>query len=468
MKTLPLIWTPSLLFAMTLGCASAPRNTVSLPPGSEISSELSKTEQMDTDLKNQNADVLDAKDYKKFQDSLADAQTDREKGKNDKGLKELARAQGFALDAKQQSENVRPQFAKVLESRQFAMQAGAPAVMSKPWSKADDELKDLSSDVKSGASDRQIRKIDDLNAAYMHLEAQSLITKNLGPIEKEIEQARKDKAETYAPRTLKETESRFLQSSKAIEGSPRNAQVVQTSTDEAKMKADQLVLVMKIVRGDNYKTTEEVALRQLNLQAQLNKTSTSLDRQRTQNENLESQRNSAEQRAAEMSAAVRAERNKKTIEDKAQEIRKNFDPQDAEVSTVGNNQILIRMKGLKFPSNQANLTTAQYPLMGKLKESITAVGAQKVMIEGHTDAAGSAKKNEALSEKRAESVKSYLASIDDLKKMDIEAQGFGFTKPIADNKTAAGRAANRRIDVILQTQSDDGATNSQTPNTQKQ
>jgi OOP family OmpA-OmpF porin len=73
---------------------------------------------------------------------------------------------------------------------------------------------------------------------------------------------------------------------------------------------------------------------------------------------------------------------------------------------------------------------------------------KKVDLEGHTDSIGSEKYNQGLSERRAASVKTYLAKkgIDAAR---IAARGFGETKPIAENKTEEGRAKNRRVEIKL-------------------
>jgi OOP family OmpA-OmpF porin len=70
----------------------------------------------------------------------------------------------------------------------------------------------------------------------------------------------------------------------------------------------------------------------------------------------------------------------------------------------------------------------------------------KVDIAGHTDNTGKAEKNQTLSESRANSVKAYFVSkgIDESR---LNATGFGQDKPIADNKTVAGRSKNRRVEL---------------------
>ena len=71
---------------------------------------------------------------------------------------------------------------------------------------------------------------------------------------------------------------------------------------------------------------------------------------------------------------------------------------------------------------------------------------KKVDLEGHTDAVGTDGYNQALSEKRAAAVRDYVVKRG-INESRITAQGFGKTKPIADNKTADGRAKNRRVEV---------------------
>jgi OOP family OmpA-OmpF porin len=74
---------------------------------------------------------------------------------------------------------------------------------------------------------------------------------------------------------------------------------------------------------------------------------------------------------------------------------------------------------------------------------------KKVSFEGHTDSIGTDKYNQGLSERRANSAKSYIVKhgVSDSR---VTTRGFGESKPIADNKTKAGRANNRRVEVKVQ------------------
>jgi len=70
----------------------------------------------------------------------------------------------------------------------------------------------------------------------------------------------------------------------------------------------------------------------------------------------------------------------------------------------------------------------------------------KIWVQGHTDSTGSVKLNERLSQARAESVKAYLIT-QGVPADRLEAKGYASTRPIADNKTKAGREANRRVSL---------------------
>jgi outer membrane protein OmpA-like peptidoglycan-associated protein len=72
----------------------------------------------------------------------------------------------------------------------------------------------------------------------------------------------------------------------------------------------------------------------------------------------------------------------------------------------------------------------------------------KLEIEGHTDSIGGEEYNQRLSEKRAASVRDYLVN----SRVSINntvARGLGKSEPVADNKTAAGRKLNRRVEMIV-------------------
>jgi OOP family OmpA-OmpF porin len=71
-----------------------------------------------------------------------------------------------------------------------------------------------------------------------------------------------------------------------------------------------------------------------------------------------------------------------------------------------------------------------------------------IQLEGHTDSQGSAPKNQILSEKRVQNIKTYLVQNFRLDPERIRAVGYGESRPIASNDTPEGRSQNRRVEVV--------------------
>ena len=69
-------------------------------------------------------------------------------------------------------------------------------------------------------------------------------------------------------------------------------------------------------------------------------------------------------------------------------------------------------------------------------------------IEGHTDSSGLAARNMRLSQNRANAIRGYLEK-KGIPENRLTAIGYGSTRPVADNRTVAGRAANRRVEFKL-------------------
>ena len=81
-----------------------------------------------------------------------------------------------------------------------------------------------------------------------------------------------------------------------------------------------------------------------------------------------------------------------------------------------------------------------------LVSKIKGINLEVIIAVGHTDSVGSAAYNQKLSVRRAESVKAYLVS-KGIERNRIYTEGKGKTQPIASNKTAEGRAKNRRVEI---------------------
>jgi OmpA-OmpF porin, OOP family len=97
-------------------------------------------------------------------------------------------------------------------------------------------------------------------------------------------------------------------------------------------------------------------------------------------------------------------------------------------------------------TNSDKLVPASLAQLDELANILKRYEQANLLIEGHTDSQGDDASNMALSQKRTEAVKTYLMGRG-IMESRLTAIGYGETKPVADNKTAAGRAKNRRVEL---------------------
>ena len=121
--------------------------------------------------------------------------------------------------------------------------------------------------------------------------------------------------------------------------------------------------------------------------------------------------------------------------------------------TVANldNYHAVAETSVKFGFNRDNLTPQAKEALDQLAGSLASTKGYILALEGGTDSVGAADYNYDLSQRRANSVIQYLASKYNVPAHKIYVIGLGKDKPVEDNKTKAGRADNRRVDVRLMT-----------------
>ena len=102
-----------------------------------------------------------------------------------------------------------------------------------------------------------------------------------------------------------------------------------------------------------------------------------------------------------------------------------------------------------FDSGSASLKSGFGPTMDKLAKVVVQYGKTELTVIGHTDADGSNQANQELSQRRAQAVTQYLQG-KNVNSERLEAVGKGEADPVADNKTEAGRRANRRVEILVE------------------
>lgn len=132
-------------------------------------------------------------------------------------------------------------------------------------------------------------------------------------------------------------------------------------------------------------------------------------------------------------------------------------PKGTEVDAAGcplKKEVIVKTKikslvlngDTNFEFGKASLLPNAYPVLDSLANTMKAEPQYRWKIEGHTDAIGSEAYNMELSRKRAQSVVDYLVQRG-VDRNNLEVVPYGESKPIASNKTAEGRAMNRRVEI---------------------
>jgi outer membrane protein OmpA-like peptidoglycan-associated protein len=110
--------------------------------------------------------------------------------------------------------------------------------------------------------------------------------------------------------------------------------------------------------------------------------------------------------------------------------------------------LIVNMSDVLFDTGMHTLRPAAREKLSRISGIIQVHPDMKIEVEGHTDSVGSAEFNQRLSEKRADSVRTYLIT-QGVDPSSIVARGFGESMPVADNNNAAGRQQNRRVELVV-------------------
>ena len=136
----------------------------------------------------------------------------------------------------------------------------------------------------------------------------------------------------------------------------------------------------------------------------------------------------------------------KKMDKQAAELRRDLE--GAKVERVGEGIKITFASGILFATNSSTLTPEAAGNITQLAETLKKYADTNVTIEGHTDSSGSDAINQPLSERRAQAVANTITG-EGVDAARITSKGYGSTQPVGDNATAAGKAANRRVEVAI-------------------
>ncbi|MCX6834085.1 MAG: OmpA family protein [candidate division Zixibacteria bacterium] len=134
------------------------------------------------------------------------------------------------------------------------------------------------------------------------------------------------------------------------------------------------------------------------------------------------------------------------MDKQAEEMKRDLE--GARIERVGEGIKITFDSGILFDVNKSNLRPEAVANLQKLAIILNKYEDTKILIEGHTDSTGSDEHNRDLSISRAQSVATTLSS-DQVNATRFTIMGYGEAQPIADNGTAEGRQANRRVEIAI-------------------
>ena len=465
-----------VLLLMCSGTALHAANAPLSNPGEMIN-------QLQGDLAKARANQLDKLApawFNKAEESFAKAKKAFEKGKKLSDIsKYLAEARLNLNEAEKISKTTRAILKDTQQAKQKAIDAGGQK-MGKPYENAEKLYLKLTRSIEKSDIKYATANAAKVQAAYRDVEIMAIKAKTLQEARAAMAQADKMKLVKIAPQAY-DAASKALQQADAYIGknpydtitnsekadqaaflARRLLAVVDTGKKLEAMKPEEAALYVESLLTRLSKALEAGDLRDRSVEDQISALTTAADQVRMDNlskkeliQSYQSQIAAMEQRisglkglSAQQKAAKERLAAERAFNERFNKVQSYFTRKEAEVYKQGE-QLVIRMRGIKFQVGQSTLAAENYALLSKVQRAIQTFDQAKVIIEGHTDSTGSVQMNLKLSKERADAVKAYLVANRTLPSSQIKSIGYGPERPLATNTTPEGRAANRRIDVLI-------------------
>lgn len=413
-----------------------------------------------------NVDVLAYEDFKKADKSLEDAKSDFAKNKDqEKIIDNLRFGRSYLKSATEKAASRQGKAPGLFESRQNAMRAGATKFpeLRKEWADVDEDVADEARELEKVSAKDLVK----LQARYAALEQKAVIQTQLGDAKAKFNAANSNRGSKKAPQSYRKAEMSIKGAETVIASNVKNPAGYQKAVDTANTDATFLNDVMETIK-QNDDISEVAAVKMVRQNQQISGLKKNLTATEQAVAGVKSELDMKNMTLEEKQKALDA--SSKEIQDKESALlatekdlnkaqssvalqaaieksRSQFSPTEAEAYQQGGN-LLIRLKSMNFANGKAELPSESMALLTKVSEVAKSLNAKEIKVEGHTDSVGASDLNKKLSEERANAVASYLKT-NGFEKTPIAAEGYGFEKPIATNKSKNGRAQNRRVDIII-------------------
>jgi len=373
-------------------------------------------------------------------------------------------------------------FAQAAQARDLAIKANAPRVAKKQWKRAEKSWVRALAARDKGKEEAALESATLAQQLFREAELLAIQDTLLLDARAAINQAQKNKAERYAPRTLTSARKLVVEAEQALATDRYATELPAALADQAvaaATHAEQITAIARkkpatedlILQWERYlvrlqtaaalsvsaDTDPRIAVDQLEEEIiRMGESEQQLLRDLADNQAfraaLDEEIRELDRRLGGASTerqqlVLRLEEQARAREQFAQ-AEALFTPDEAQVFRKSND-IVVRVVGLHFASGSPNLDADNEALMKKLGNVIALYPRSLLVIEGHTDSSGSDRINKRLSEQRAQAVTNHVIAKMRIPAHRITAVGYGAARPIANNGTKEGRARNRRIDLLI-------------------
>lgn len=425
-----------------------------------------------------NANVLAPTSYSKaiHYHRLAQEKFDKQ-GSIDSINKNLASAKRQLAKSIQASAIADVKLIETIQARNGAQAADAEQHAAEQWQEAEETFTAAAKKLESGSEKSALKLSKKAEALFEQAELNAIKNHYLDQARDMVAKAKRAKATKYAPLTLTQAIESLAQAEQSLDENRYDLDQPRALAKNALYQAAHSIKITETARqiAGNDQTVEELILAMeapveaigdtLDLKLAfdgsvpeptapvqeaikaLQKDAAELIERNAQMITLEAQMADLENRLGLQSDRLRKqeERNQKIAL-----IETLFSENEAIVFKKGDS-VILRMIGLNFKSGKATIDAQYFGLLRKVMTAINAFNNPNITIEGHTDSFGSDNVNLSLSSQRAEAVQTYLMiNMEQGSFNRMVSQGYGESKPIANNETADGRRKNRRIDLVIQ------------------
>ncbi|MEW8231633.1 MAG: OmpA family protein [Candidatus Thiodiazotropha endolucinida] len=383
--------------------------------------------------------------------------------RNDAGVAEKVAEVDQLLDkAESDATHSKRLMREVLEARQLAIAAGADTMLKERFELLDEKLRKASTLVEKGDIEDAKKWRPEMLQGYSDVELDALKQDATENARQDIAQATESEADDYSPKTLKRALEELALSVAVLETNRTQREKAKNHALQASRLARRSVEITEMIKDFKRReyTMEEIILwyqKQISLISE--PTGDELHFDQPNHEVVTALRNKlvnyTEIQQAELATRMDLQSRLEAVERENREAQARFDKiqdlfssYEANVYRQGHN-VLLELRAFNFPSGESDIQSENFALLDKIVTAVKSFPNPDVVVSGHTDSVGGADVNQQLSQRRAETVASFLEKVGGVARNHITAIGYGESRPVANNETERGRKSNRRIEVLI-------------------